>query len=160
MAKLRGHASAGGGESITSFFPGITHAVQKCGQIGIHDAIMSDHSGCWVEFYGLKLFNGDTEGLSSVLQLPFTTRETVKLEKNTKALEDHLTAKNVENRLENLHRIECKDGLADENYIALYETIATDVYCTMKAGITAAKQANVGYAQSPALTEAASLVHY
>jgi hypothetical protein len=87
---------------------------------------MSDHTGCWVEFDGKKLFNGATEGLSLVLQLPFTMRETVKLEKFTKALEDHLSAKNVESRLETLRRIECEDGFADENYIALYESIATD----------------------------------
>ena len=87
-------------------------------------------------------------------------RETVKLEKFTTALEDHLSAKKVETRLKTLRRIECEDGFADENYIALYESIATDVDSAMQAGINAAKRANVGYAQSPALTEAASLVRY
>ena len=62
--------------------------------------------------------------------------------------------------METLRRIECEDGFADENYIALYESIATDVDTAMQAGISAAKRANAGYARSPALTEAASLVHY
>jgi hypothetical protein len=140
--------------------PGITHAVQNCGELGIHDAMLSDHSGCWVDFDGSKLFNGATEGFSSVLQLPFTMRETVKLEKFTKALEDHLTAKNVESRLEILRRIECEDRFADENYISLYEAIAMDVDSAMQTGITAAKRATIEYARSPALTEAASLVRY
>ena len=58
-------------------------------------------------------------------------RETVKLEKFTKALEVHLSAKNVEIRLETLRRIECEDGFADENYIPLYETIAKDADTAM-----------------------------
>ena len=50
----------------------------------------------------------------------------------------------MEIRLETLRRLEYEDGFADENYIALYETIATDVDSAMQAGITAAKQANIG----------------
>ena len=52
------------------------------------------------------------------------------------------------------------DGFADENYIALYESIATDVDAAMQAGINTVKRANVGYARSPALTEAVSLIRY
>ena len=58
--------------------------------------------------------------MSSVLQLPFTMKETVKLENFTKSLEDHLKAKNMESKLDILRRIECEDGFADENYISLY----------------------------------------
>ena len=58
-------------------------------------------------------------------------REMIKLEKFMKALEDHLSAKNVEIRLETLRRIECEDGFAEENYIALYESITTDVDSAM-----------------------------
>ena len=62
----------------------------KVREIGIQDAIISDHSGCWVEFDGVELLNGSTEVLSSFIQLPFIMQEMEKLEKFTTALDEHL----------------------------------------------------------------------
>ena len=85
-------------------------------------------------------------------------RDQAKLEKFLKAMENHLEAKNVEHRLGELDKRETTDGFADDGYITLYEGIAADVNAAMQAGINAAKRVNVGYARSPALTEASSLV--
>ena len=47
-----------------------------------------------------------------------------------------------------------------EGYISLYEAFVVDVNSATQSGINAEKRANVGYAHSPALTEAASLFSF
>ena len=82
--------------------PGILPFLRRVEHFGIHEAIPSDHVGCWIEFDGKQLFNGATKWLSSVLQKPFIMRETRKIETFKKLMEIHFRERDVERRIDQL----------------------------------------------------------
>ena len=135
--------------------PALVHSIVRAGHLGIHEAIMSDHSGIWVDFDSRKLFRGTTDSLGSTLADPFTAREIKKMDRYNEAVNSHLTATNVEHRLGRLN-----STLSDHDFIELYERISNDVDDAMRAGINKVRRRNVGYARSPELTKAASFVRF
>ena len=135
--------------------PALVGAILKAGHLGIHDAIMSDHCGIWVEFDGNSLFRGTTETMGSTQADPFTAREISKMDRYNEAVNNHLVATNVEKRLERLSEIK-----SQQEFIDTYEKINKDVDDAMRAGINKVRRKNVGYARSPELTKEVSIVRY
>jgi len=136
--------------------PTLVPAMRRVGQLGIQDAILSDHCGIWIDFNVRKLFKGSTESLSSILEAPFNLRQTMKVEKYIATMESHLKETRVEERLDALAATQ----LSLPEYVEQYEKIRMDADVAMQAGVKAVRRKNVGYARSPALMKAASLVRY
>ena len=109
---------------------------------------------------GRRYFGGATECLSSTLKMSFNLRQTRAVETFITIMEMHFVEQNVEKRIERTHNTFARGEMTDNEYEAEYEKIAQDVDGAMLAGIKAASTPNVGYARSPALTEAASIVRY
>ena len=61
--------------------PALVALIRKSGQLGVHDAIPSDHVEVWIEFDNGKLFKSSTESLGSTNNAPFTAHEMSKMEK-------------------------------------------------------------------------------
>ena len=137
--------------------PYLQSAVTRAGHLGIHDAIQSDHCGIWLEFDGRKLFRGSTEHLGSTVEAPFTAREISKMDKYIETMEAHLKETKVEERLEQLIT---ENQPQEDVFIETYEKISRDIDEAMKAGMNKVRRKNVGFARSPELTRAASLVRY
>ena len=95
---------------------------------------MSDHCWIWIDFDAIKLFRGSTQSLSSVVETPFTMRESKKVAKYISVLESHIQDTRVEQRLDAL----CEDiSMTLEEYIRRYEEIQADINAAMRAGIKA-----------------------
>ena len=137
--------------------PSLQSAVTRAGHLGIHDAIQSDHCGIWLEFDGRKLFRGSTEHLGSTVEAPFTAREISKMDKYVATMEAHLKETKGEERLKQLIT---ENQLQEDVFIETYEKISRDIDEAMKAGMNKVRRKNVGFARSPELTRAASLVRY
>ena len=137
--------------------PTLSSALLCLGHIGLQDAIFSDHCGIWLDFEAAILFRGPTQSLSSVMDAPFTLRETKKVEKYISVMEAHLRETNVEKRLDALR---AAASLPLSEYRRIFEGIQNDVDVAMKAGIKAVRKRNIGFARSPALTKAASIVRF
>ena len=73
-------------------------------------------------------------------------------------MEGHFHATNIEMRLEKLRQ--GGPAMTDASFQAEHERISRDVDDAMRAGIKAVRRKNVGYARSPTLTRAASIVRY
>ena len=135
--------------------PPLVCAIKRAGHLGIHDAIASDHCGIWVDFDSRQLFRGVTDSLGSTLADPFTAREIAKMDRYNEMVDKHLLATNVERRLDRLATITTNQAFIDE-----FEKISNDVDDAMRAGINKVRRRNVGYARSPELTKAASVVRF
>ena len=87
-------------------------------------------------------------------------RNTSKLKLVAEVMEEHMVSREVERRLGRLQRSIPDGSIATGLQVEEYEKIARDVDAAMKAGIAASSHPNVGFHQSPALTDAASIVCY
>ena len=72
----------------------------------------------------------------------------------------HFGERDVERCIEKLMPKLEKGEMADDAYEYEYNQIAGDIDAAMQAALKAAVRPNVGFARSPALTDAASIVRY